>query len=74
MGLANSFHRYPNTPESALYNSKLDVDFEYVTKNVRATRSHELRAQTGNLGRRAQLGIPGSPDKTDPTFELNTQL
>ena len=58
----------------SLYFTKLYVDSEFEVKHVRATRNHKLRAQTGNFNRRAQLVIPGRPDRTYPLFELVTKI
>ena len=59
-----------NTP----YGPEFCVDSESAVRTVQATRNRDLRAQTGNFGRRAQLGIPGSPDQTDLKFELNIKF
>ena len=57
-------------PEVPFGDPKLAVDSEFVAKNVRTTRDNEFRSQTGDLGLRAQLSIPGSSDQTDSIFEL----
>ena len=68
VGACISAHKYPNTPRSTLSNPKFCVDSKSAIRIVRATRNHELRAQTGNLCRRAQIGIPTEPDRTEPIF------
>ena len=50
------------------------VDSESAVKFVRATRNHELRAETGISGQAHQVGNPGRPDRTDPIAELGTKF
>ena len=67
-------HKYPNTPGSTLPNAKFCVDSKSPVRFVRATRNHELRAQTGNLGRRARIGIPTEPNRTEPIFGISIKF
>ena len=57
-----------------LYDPKFCVDSEFTVRFVRATRNHELRAETGISGQAHQVGNPGRPDRTDPIAELGTKF
>ena len=57
-----------------LYDPKFCVDFESAIRFVRATRNHELRAETGILGQAHQVGNPGRPGQTDPIPELSAKF
>ena len=66
--------KYPNTPDITLSNPKFCVDSKSAIKIVRATRNHELRARAGNLGRRARIGIPTEPNRTEPIFGISIKF
>ena len=70
----NLAHKYPNMTEKTLYDSKFCVDSESAVKFVQATRNHELRAQTCNLGQRAWIGIPTDPNQTEPIFGISIKF
>ena len=69
-----SDQKYPDIPESTLYDPEFDVDSKSAVKIMITTRNLELQLPIETAVQASQLDIPTRPDRTEPIFELAIEL